>query len=129
MEALQSRVHPDDRARVVNEFTKCLSTRHPYRITYRVVLEDGVERWHEDRCGPWLAADGTRLGLVGTTQDTTLVRQVEVKLVAVDELHRLVGELASDDVGAGHDTSAFRLLSKPFTPQALVRKVRETIDA
>jgi two-component system, cell cycle sensor histidine kinase and response regulator CckA len=98
MEALQARMHPDDRERVIQEFTKCLSTRQPYRITYRVVLEDGVERWHEGRCGPWLAADGTLLGLVGTTQDTTLVHQVEVKLEAVEELHRLIGELASDYV-------------------------------
>jgi two-component system, cell cycle sensor histidine kinase and response regulator CckA len=100
MEAFQQRMHPDDRERVVREFANCLATRQPYRIIYRVVFDDGVERWHEGRCAPWLAADGTLLGLVGTTQDTTLVRQVETKLEAVEELHRLIGELASDYVYA-----------------------------
>jgi PAS domain S-box-containing protein len=115
MEAFQARMHPEDRPRVIGEFRRCLETRKAYRIRYRVVLGPDRERWHEGRCGPWLGDDGTLLGLVGTTQDVTPEHELELKLEAIKELHRLIGELASDYVySVDAKTMALRIVGGSF---------------
>ena len=85
--AFASRIHPDDRAPVLEAWGAARSTPAPGAIEYRVVLPDGAVRWMHGRVQPILPAGGgppTRV--LGTVQDIT-DRKLAEEAISFQALH------------------------------------------
>ncbi len=90
----QSRIHPDDRSRVLEEIKTHLTSRDDkeYQIEYRVRGEDGQWRWFLDR-GRVVERDeqGIPVRMTGTHQDITLQKQRDETMALMQEqMHRAI---------------------------------------
>jgi PAS domain S-box-containing protein len=72
-----SHLHPDDRPLVEETLAAAVETGRPFQIEHRIVLADGRERVIDARGGIVVSDDGERR-LVGTAQDVTEQRRVEI---------------------------------------------------
>lgn len=79
-EAFLQAVHPDDRARVEQAVNDALTTAKPYDIEHRIVRPDGTERVLRERGEVMFDAEGHPIRMVGTGQDITDQKLVEVRL-------------------------------------------------
>jgi PAS domain S-box-containing protein len=74
-EAWQRLVHPDDTATYVAEFMTAIAERRSFHTTVRVRRPDGELRWLASCASPRFAADGSIIGMVGSTPDITEIKQ------------------------------------------------------
>ncbi|MEX0726804.1 MAG: PAS domain S-box protein [Planctomycetaceae bacterium] len=115
-ESFLNAIHPDDRQRVDEAYTRSLVTRQPYQISHRMKHADGTVKWVTERGISFFDGDGRPVRSIGTVQDVTEQKQAEEKMATLrDELahvHRLgvMGELAS---GLAHE------LNQPLSALAL----------
>ena len=75
-----SRVHPEDRDRVIAAWRAARETPHPTSIRYRIVRSGGATRWVEGRVRPILDRAGAVVRAVGTLQDITDQKEIEESL-------------------------------------------------
>lgn len=73
-------LHPDDAEAYLDEFTRCVRARCPFRSETRVRRADGEWRWVESFARPRLNADRTFMGFVGTSVDVTDRKVAEANL-------------------------------------------------
>jgi PAS domain S-box-containing protein len=82
LEMWSSRLHPEDRQRVLAELNSAKRERAPYRSEYRIIRADSGETiWLESRGRFLYDAVGNLLGLVGMCLETTARKQAEERLV------------------------------------------------
>src|SRR5688500_3882247 len=82
LEMWSSRLHPEDRHRVLAELERTRRERAPYRSEYRVVRADGGElMWLESRGRFLYDAAGHATRLVGVCLDITTRKRAEERLV------------------------------------------------
>ena len=62
-------VHPDDRARVEEAFSRSLDQHSVFVLKHRVLLHDGTEKFAEERWQVHFDEAGTPVRVVGTCQD------------------------------------------------------------
>src|SRR5689334_20591143 len=55
-------IHPDDRARAVDEFVAANARRKPFRLDYRLRQNNGEYRWAIDSAAPRFGSQGEFLG-------------------------------------------------------------------
>ena len=79
-EMLTKHIHPEDAARLHEDFTKAMQSRSVYSLEHRIVRPDGSLRWVFDRAQPCFDKHGELVGYVGSTQDITERKQVEDEL-------------------------------------------------
>ncbi|HEY3239781.1 MAG TPA: PAS domain-containing protein, partial [Acidimicrobiia bacterium] len=70
-EAFASRLHPDDRDRVIDAWRAAPQASVATSIEYRIVLPDGDIRWIHGQARPVLDSAGAPVQLIGTLQDIT----------------------------------------------------------
>ncbi len=98
-EAVQDRVHPEDRALRDSAVKGAIETRSQYEIEYRVLLPDGTLRWIGSRGRCVTEENGTRL--IGVSIDITPRKRAEAEALRHrEELSHLgrvaaMGELAA----------------------------------
>ncbi|MGY6276470.1 PAS domain S-box protein [Methylomonas sp. MgM2] len=68
-------VHPDDRDRVDTAWREALNGK-PYDISHRIIA-DGKIKWVREQAELEFNEDGTLLGGFGTTEDITLIKNVQ----------------------------------------------------
>jgi PAS domain S-box-containing protein len=73
-------IDPQDRERVLGEWARAVRGRGAYACAYRIVRPDGTVRWLQGRAEATADHDGETPGFVGTLEDTTERRQVEMDL-------------------------------------------------
>ncbi len=66
-----NRIHPEDRQRVLELFTRCEVEKTDYRADYRILLPDGTVKYQHSVGHPVLNASGELVQFVGTAMDTT----------------------------------------------------------
>ena len=88
-EAFLDALHPDDRERVNQVYTRSLETREPYEVEHRLLFPDGRIKHVIERCETFRDAAGGLLRSVGTTQDIT------GRVDAEAEIRRLEREFSS----------------------------------
>jgi PAS domain S-box-containing protein len=90
-ERLFARMHPEDRPRVERQFAEAERTGTPYVAEYRVLLDDGRERWISARGG--LAADGgAQRRFTGTVVDVTERREAQARIERAEAQFRALFE-------------------------------------
>ena len=84
-DAFLTAVHPDDRDAVNDAYRQSLETRQPYGITHRLLLPSGKIKYVHEQCETRFDSAGTPLLSIGTVQDVTASKLVEIEL----EKHRI----------------------------------------
>jgi PAS domain S-box-containing protein len=64
-------IHPDDREYVLKSFNDAINNNKPYNLEYRILLDDGTEKYLTVNGMLYHNADGTPKCLAGTMQDIT----------------------------------------------------------
>ena len=103
-EAVNQRIHPDDRDRVNAEVQRAVGEKRDYSIGYRIVLPDGTAKHLESIGRPRFSASGELVEIVVTHLDVTgrkraeeeheRLRQLESDLAHMNRLS-MMGELAA----------------------------------
>jgi PAS domain S-box-containing protein len=103
-EAVNQRMHPDDRDRVLAEVRRAVSERRDYSIEYRLLLPDGTAKHLESIGRPLFSAGGELVEIVVTHLDVTerkraedeheRLRQLEADLAHMNRVS-MMGELAA----------------------------------
>jgi len=89
-EAFLNAIHPDDRERVNQAYTRSLETREPYEIAHRLRMADGRIKWVYERCKTFFDAQGKALRSVGTVQDVTGRKLIEDALRQSEAYNKLL---------------------------------------
>lgn len=77
-EEFEHLVHADDRARVLDEISRCVSELTPYHVEFRIVRPNGAIAWLESRGQLFLGNDGRPERFAGVTVDVTGRKRVEL---------------------------------------------------
>ena len=85
-------VHPEDRERVVEEWTQSVRNKTEYLLNYRIVLPDGSIRHLQSIGHPALDPRGELLEYFGTIMDVTERRRAEKRLLVQTEVTRIMSE-------------------------------------
>jgi PAS domain S-box-containing protein len=85
IEAFQSRLHPDDRARVQNAMQSAIETCGDYSAEYRIVLPGGDTRWVAARGRAIAGSSGKAIRLLGAAYDATAQRDGDARVARVLE--------------------------------------------
>ncbi|MBU1775797.1 MAG: PAS domain S-box protein, partial [Gammaproteobacteria bacterium] len=70
-------IHPDDRAKVDDAYSRSLLDRLSYGIEHRLLFPDGRIKWLREQCTTAFDPDGKPLRSVGMVQDITEQKRVE----------------------------------------------------
>jgi PAS domain S-box-containing protein len=89
-------LHPDDRNRTEQVWTKACRNREPYETEYRIRRADGVYRTFSVRRVPVLEDDGTVREWVGTCTDITERRRAEEEVRQAAQYVRTLLEVSLD---------------------------------
>jgi PAS domain S-box-containing protein len=76
--AWAEKIHPDDRARVLEEFDRAFEAREPTTVDFRLKGKGGAYRWFRDRAAPFFR-DGVFAGFVGSCFDITEMKKIEAE--------------------------------------------------
>lgn len=91
------RIHPDDRTRVTTAIATALdpALSGEYEIDYRILWDDGSERWVSANGQVEFEEDGgarRAVGFIGTALDITDRKQIEATLRQSEERYRYLAE-------------------------------------
>jgi two-component system cell cycle sensor histidine kinase/response regulator CckA len=92
-------VHPEDRERLVAEYTAQVTARGPLRLEFRMLHQHGEYRWLLALGEPCHGPAGEFLGYSGCSTDVTDRRALGQRLVELDR----AGEIAQLASGIAHD--------------------------
>ncbi|MGD9116805.1 MAG: PAS domain S-box protein [Dehalococcoidia bacterium] len=70
-DTFKERIHPEDRDVVDKAYTDSVENKTPYRVTHRIVLEDGTVRYVDERGETFYDDQGEPYRSLGTVQDIT----------------------------------------------------------
>jgi len=87
-----ARVHPDDRACVLEAERRAFRPPHLLDVEYRIVRPDGDVRWIADRARVYVGPDGSAVRMIGARMDITAHRRTESALRLSEERLRLALE-------------------------------------
>lgn len=89
-------IHPDDRAAVIAASEAAFRLEQKYSIDHRVILPSGEIRWLHEEADIILDAHGQPLQLVGTVQDITRQKLLDLALQDKEAWYRaVVGHISS----------------------------------
>jgi PAS domain S-box-containing protein len=141
-----SRLHPDDRERIMKAVAEHVEHRVPYDVEYRLLTKSGEYRWFSARgLGIWSEA-GEMVRMAGSLRDVTESRRTADALQASEEKWRGLVEHAPDFILVIDRSGAIRFLNRVgpqyemkdvvgasvfdfTTNEEDRRRVRQTIDS
>ena len=85
-------IHPDDRARVVEELGEVIRDRAEYSQDYRIVLSDGSIRHLQSIGHPVIGPEGQLLEYFGTVMDVTERKRAERRLIVQTRITQILSE-------------------------------------
>ncbi|HZW26539.1 MAG TPA: EAL domain-containing protein [Gallionella sp.] len=86
-------IHPDDRDKVNQAYSRSLVDRQPYDVVHRLLLQDGRIKWVREHCTSDFDEAGKPLRSVGAVQDITEQKRADEQLriaAATFETHEAI---------------------------------------
>lgn len=102
--AFYETIHPDDRDQVNMAFARSLANLEPYAIEYRLLMPDGRIKYVFECCETHYDTSGRPLRSVGTVQDITDRKSMELALIRSESEFRTLAENSPDYI-ARYDTN------------------------
>ncbi|WRH74749.1 MAG: PAS domain-containing protein [Sphingobium sp.] len=90
-------IHPDERARVYEEFRKSRAAEIPFALEYRIVLEDETVVWIFHRGYPFRDEEGKFIAYIGVGQEITERKNRDFELArmqAAENIRAIAADLA-----------------------------------
>ena len=90
-------IHPDERARVYEEFRKSRAAEIPFALEYRIVLSSGDAHWIFHRGFPFRDKNGEIVSYIGIGQEITERKNRDVELArmqAAENIRAIAADLA-----------------------------------
>jgi len=97
--AWKDHIHHEDRARVLDEITKCHSCRHRFVSEYRMVTPDNRTVWLHDEALPLACEKDQPVVLQGVMVDVTHLKEAESALKASEAMNRFLIEESPLGIG------------------------------
>jgi PAS domain S-box-containing protein/diguanylate cyclase (GGDEF)-like protein len=79
-EAFLELIHPEDKELVNNAYLNSLETKEKYSISHRLLMKDGRVKYVEEICDTLFDEDGNPIKSIGTIQDITEKKLIELEL-------------------------------------------------
>ncbi|WP_162924730.1 PAS domain S-box protein [Rubrobacter indicoceani] len=124
-----TRIHPEDRRRVLEEDRHTDATRDDFKIEYRSIARDGSVVWIYDEASLVYDKDGEPLYWLGAQYNITALKQTEEELRRAEEKYRSIFENIVEGVYQldceGRYITANPALARIFgyeSPEALIRE-------
>jgi PAS domain S-box-containing protein len=112
LESWLTRLHPDDRERVLRAVAEHVEHRAPYDVEYRLLTKSGVYRWFSARgLGIWNEA-GEMVRMAGSLRDVTEARRTADALQVSEEKWRGLVEHAPDFILVVDRDGAIRFINR-----------------
>ena len=128
-ETFLSRVHPDDRTRVLQANAEAISNGEPFEVEYRITLRGGQLKHIREVGYPRKDSAGTVSGLFGTAQDVTDRKLAEEELrEALTEVGRLKERLEADNIYLREEVSRSDRYGKVVGESSAMRKILHQVD-
>lgn len=89
-----SMVPEDEKERLKEAFTKCVSLQQPYNIIHSIISRDGKKRFILSKGEPLLDVNGAIVKLVGTAQDVTEREELIQRLQRSETLYKQAQSIA-----------------------------------
>ncbi len=116
--SLGSIVHPQDAARVRDTLARAVQRVQPYDLAYRIVREDGVVRWVNERGQLVPVEPGQPKRLDGALMDITERKEAVERLAEAEERSRLLLDSAGEGI-FGVDASGRLTFVNPAAAEML----------
>jgi signal transduction histidine kinase len=101
-------VHPEDRSRVHEAYTRSVAERTPYDLAHRLLMSDGRVKYVHERGETFYDPEGRPLRTIGTVQDVTERRRAEMDVERLNaELEQRVVARSAELAAANHELEAF----------------------
>jgi PAS domain S-box-containing protein len=110
-------LHPEDRGRVMAEWSAAVPTGGPFDIEFRIRRHDGVYRWFRTRAVPMRDADGRVAKWFGSNTDIDDARQAEEALRRATEREHFLADVlenATTPFGCGLPDGQLLLFNRAF---------------
>lgn len=79
LNSLLELIHPEDKLKIKNAIDRCLDGK-AYKLEYRIIKEDGSEKYVATKGEPLFNEDGQVIGILGAMQDITENKLLQQKL-------------------------------------------------
>ncbi len=89
-EAFLNAIHPDDRALVDSAYNESLKKKMPYQIEHRLLFPDGRIKFVHEQCETFYDAEGRPLRSIGTVQDISERKKLELELSNTNAQQELI---------------------------------------
>jgi PAS domain S-box-containing protein len=96
LEELVSRIHLEDRDRILEEMRKSIHGKSPFNSEYRIIRPDGSVRYVHDQGEISFDEHGTPSRVFGTTQDITDRKLMEAQLLKAKEAAEIANRAKGD---------------------------------
>lgn len=107
-EAFLQAVHPEDREAVNGAYTESLQNRQPYEIEHRLLMPDGRIKYVLERGRTDYDAEGRPVRSLGTVQNITDRRLLEIRLAEREQEFRTLADNSPDTI-ARYDQTCRRV--------------------
>ncbi|MFW5759000.1 MAG: PAS domain S-box protein [Bacteroidota bacterium] len=121
-EGWKNGIHPDDREKILADFSKKLATQKSFTLQYRLLHKSGHYRWVKNFCEPLLDLKGRFTGYIGSCFDIDdilhtqkLLQQSQSRYKTIlDQQDDLVTRWKSDLSVTFVNNSVCKFLGKPY---------------
>ena len=90
--------HPEDKNRVIEQWTACLKTGDPFSMEYRIRNTEGFYNWFLVKALPFYSADGEIMKWYGTNTNIQIHKEAENALIKSREQFRQLAELIPEKI-------------------------------
>ncbi len=129
LKSWESRLHPEDRDRIVKTLTSHMTYRTPYDVEYRLLTKSGQYRWFSARGQAIWDETGQVMRMAGSLRDITQAKEYEAKLEQSEEKWRSLVENAPEIVLLTDPDGIIRFINRdrPFAQEAVGRSVYDYV--
>ena len=129
LDALLDRVHPEDRASILETIRRAIREKCHFERDYRILLEDGSVRHIHVLGHPVMDPEGNPVEFVGTHMDVTAQHHAQRALEqAFEEIKTLKDQLYEENVALRQEIDETSMFEEIVGKSAVLREVLQQVE-